>query len=454
MLRSFAPKIQTMKLTHQLFLLIIIVFWNTQSSAQKSLLQSGPMLGYTDMLETMLWVQTTSAAKVQIAYWDKEVNPVSEKKFTDIYSTNKKEGYTAHLVADQVEPGKVYAYQLFINDKPIDLDYPTEFQTQPLWQWRNDPPPFKMAIGSCFYVNETKYDRPGKPYGGDYQIFEALHAQRPDAMLWLGDNTYLREVDWYTRTGFIHRYTHTRSLPELQPLLASTHHYAIWDDHDYGPNDSDRSFVHKALSKEVFKLFWGNPTYGLPGKEGITTSFKFVDMDFFLVDNRTFRNPNQRTSGEQVLIGKDQMEWLIDALVASSAPFKFIAIGGQVLNPSAKHERYVNLCPEERTYLLKRIGEEGIKNVVFLTGDVHHTELSKLETSNGSAIYDLTVSPLTSGVYEADGENRLVVEGTIVNERNFGILEFSGPRTARVMTISVFNSNGEEQWRKEIAAEK
>ncbi|HFA52105.1 MAG TPA: alkaline phosphatase family protein [Bacteroidetes bacterium] len=419
--------------------------------AQKSLLQSGPMLGYTHMAEAMLWVQTKSAAEVQFVYWEKEMP--SEKRHTGVYQTNKKEGFTAHLVADQVEPGKHYEYQLLINKQPIKFDYPTTFQTLPLWQWRTDPPPFKMAIGSCFYVNETKYDRPGKPYGGDYRIFKAIHEQRPDAMLWLGDNTYLREVDFYSRTGYVHRYTHTRSLPELQPLLASTHHYAIWDDHDYGPNDSDRSSVYKDMSKEVFQQFWANPTYGLPGKEGITTFFQWADMDFFLLDNRTFRKPNDRITGKQVLLGSDQMEWLVDALVASHAPFKFVAMGGQFLNPNAKFERYSKLCPEERSYLLRRIEEEGIKNVVFLTGDVHHSEMSKLVLGNGSTVYDLTVSPFTSGVYKADGGNPLLEEGTVVNERNFGILEFSGPREERVMTIRIFNSDGEEKWTKEIVAE-
>ena len=441
-----------MQYTRVLSTCFLLTIFAVLGFTQKTLLQSGPMLGYTDMVESMLWVQTKSAAKVQIAYWEKDT--VSEKKFTDLFFTTKKEAFTAHLIADQVKPGKVYEYQLLINDQPVQFDYPTTFQTQSLWQWRTDPPSFKVAVGSCLYVNEPEYDRPGKPYGGGYQIFETIHAQHPDVMLWLGDNTYLREVDWYTRTGFIHRYTHTRSLSELQPLLASTHHYAIWDDHDYGPNDSDRSSVHKGMAKEIFEMFWANPTYGLPGKEGITSWFEFADMDFFLLDNRTFRNPNQRQTGEQVLLGEHQMEWLIDALVASQSPFKLVCIGGQVLNPRKAHESYANLCPEERTYLLKRIGEEGIKNVVFLTGDVHHSELSKLELSNGSVIYDLTVSPLTSGVYEASPGNSLLEEGTVVNERNFGILEFSGPRTERVMTMHIINSDGVEMWSREIAAEK
>ena len=190
------------------------------------------MVGYSEMKEVMLWVQTNSCAEVQFVYWEKGKPEVSFS--TEVTKTIKKEAYTAHCVADEVLPGKKYEYSLYINGKKIDFDYPTTFQSQTLWQWRTDPPDFKMALGSCTYVNETEYDRPGKPYGSEYFIFDAIHKKQPDAMLWMGDNIYLREVDWSTRTGILHRNTHTRSLPEMQPLLASTHNYAIWDDHDYG----------------------------------------------------------------------------------------------------------------------------------------------------------------------------------------------------------------------------
>lgn len=49
--------------------------------------------------------------------------------------------------------------------------------------------------------------------------------------------------------------THSRSVAELQPFLASTHHYAIWDDHDYGPNDSDRGFYNKIKHCRHFAIF-------------------------------------------------------------------------------------------------------------------------------------------------------------------------------------------------------
>ncbi len=420
--------------------------------AQKALLQSGPMVGYSEMREVLLWVQTKQSAKVQIAYW--EPTQPNQKMMTDAVATQKQTAFTAKLIADQVQPGKRYNYQLLLNDKPVELGYPATFQSQPLWQWRTDAPDFKIALGSCAYVNEPPYDRPGNPYGGDYQVFTSIYQMQPDIMLWLGDNVYLREADWYTRTGILHRYTHSRSLPELQPLLASTHHYAIWDDHDFGPDNSDRSFLHKDKTFEAFQLFWGNPSYGINSKPGITSFFQFNDIDFFLLDNRYHRSPDLRITGESELLGEEQLEWLIDGLVNSKAPFKMIAIGGQVLSTAAVHENYIHFYAEERDYLLKRIEEENIKNVIFLTGDRHHTELSQLVNNKGNTIFDLTVSPLTSGTStNVETTNLLRVEGTLVQQRNFGWLEFSGKHSERILTMRIFDANGKELWNRSIRSQ-
>ncbi len=431
-----------------LFFLLIVLY----SSAQQSLLQSGPMVGYSQMKEVLLWVQTTEPATVHFEYWEK--GKEDQKNKTAQKLTTKAEAFTAKLLADQLEPGMAYEYDVFINDQLLSFTYPTEFHTQALWQWRTDPPNFKLAIGSCAYVNETRYDRPGKPYGGNYEIFEAIHGKRPDAMIWMGDNTYLREVDWFSETGIMHRYTHTRSLPEMQPLLASTHHYAIWDDHDFGPNDSDRSFIHKDLTTKAFELFWGNPSFGLPHHPGITTFFQFSDMEFFLIDNRYFRKPNRRSTGENILLGEAQIQWLIDGLANSRAPFKFVVVGGQFLNTYEGYENFINVSKEERAYILSMIEQEGIKNVIFLTGDRHHSELSAFKNGVGNMIYDITVSPLTAGAARnPEKDNKLRVENTLVTQRNFGILEFSGPRDARKMTVTIFDVSGEELWSKVIESQ-
>lgn len=423
--------------------------------AQKSLLQSGPMLGYSDMMEVMLWVQTTSEAEVQIMYAAQSEPKV--KYFTKKIMTIADNAYATHLLADKVVPSQTYDYQLIINGKAVKLDYPTTFKSQTLWQWRNDPPPFKVALGSCNYINEAEYDRPGKGYGGEYDIYKKIYEQQPDMMLWLGDNTYLREVDWFTKTGILHRYTHTRSVKELQPLLATTNHYAIWDDHDFGPNDSDRSFIHKGKTKAAFDLFWANPKPHFTSElnQGITNYARYNDVDFFFLDNRYFRTPNENKGAEnRTMLGAEQLEWLIDALVGSKATFKMVVIGGQVLSTAKVFETYANLYPKERVYLLTRIAEEEIKNVVFVDGDRHHTELSKIVNFNGNTVYDLTCSPLTSGsgsIREEVNKNR--VEGTLVVDRNFGLLSFSGTYKERKMLIQIFDSEGKELWQQEILRE-
>ncbi|MCB0635340.1 MAG: alkaline phosphatase D family protein, partial [Lewinella sp.] len=207
----------------------------------------------------------------------------------------------------------------------------------------------------------------------------------------------------------------------------------------------------KDMTLEAFQLFWGNPSYGVNRQGGITSFFQWGDIDFFLLDNRYFRTPNYRETAERTILGEDQLEWLIDALTASRAPFKMVAIGGQVLNTAAVYETYVNLAPEERGYLLRRIEEEGITGVIFLSGDRHHTELSHYVNAAGHAVYDLTVSPLTSGSGTSRDEvNDLREPGTMVIARNFGLLTFSGPFRERQLLIQILNPEGEELWQYTI----
>ncbi|MEO6037111.1 MAG: alkaline phosphatase D family protein [Saprospiraceae bacterium] len=417
-------------------------------------LQSGPMLGYVDMFEALLWVQTKGPAEVSITYWDLEHADLPYH--TASLRTAADNGFTAKLIADQLQPGKGYGYRIMLDGMAVTLPYPTTFKTQPLWQHRTDPPAFTVATGSCAYVNEPEYDRPGKPYGSDYQIFTSIAQQKPDLMVWLGDNLYYREPDWNTRTGMLHRYTHARSLPELQALLAAAPQYAIWDDHDFGPNDSDGTWIHKDESWEVFRSFWGNPTFGLPGQKGCTTRFQYADMDFFLLDNRYFRSPDKcLTCPNRSLLGKEQLEWFLAALASSTAPFKLVAIGGQVVTTNDADETCFHYYPAERDTILARIEREHIKGVVFLTGDRHFTELSAMKNKAGNWVYDLTTSPFTAGPFSdaaTKAPNDFRVAGTVVEGHNFSMLRFSGPRKDRQLEISVYGANGNPLWNKTIVS--
>ncbi|MBD0259903.1 MAG: alkaline phosphatase D family protein, partial [Cytophagales bacterium] len=156
-------------------------------------------------------------------------------------------------------------------------------------------------------------------------------------------------------------------------------------------------------------------------------------------------------AGPRPLLGDAQLQWLVDALTYSRAPFKFVVIGSQVLNPVEQEDSYA-FYPQERDKLLEAIAAAKIPGVIFLDGDRHFTSLTKLERPGTYPLYDITISPLTAGTYSPKENNTLLVPGTLVTDRNFALMEVSGPRTDRVLTIRVLDAADKERWTRQIKA--
>ncbi|WP_420574481.1 alkaline phosphatase D family protein [Kordia sp.] len=430
------------------FFTVLCLLFTFVSIAQQNLLQSGPMVGYSDFREALIWVQTTAPANVKIGYFTEG----ETEKFTETVSTTTQGDLIAKLTPNEVDYGKTYTYKLYINDVYIPRDYKLEFQTQTLWQFRTDPPNFKIALGSCSFINEKKDDRP-KPYGGKYQIFNSILDKNPDLMLWVGDNMYLRTPDFMTNTGIRHRYRHTRATKELQALLGSVHHYATWDDHDFGPNDADRSYVNKKLTEQTFNDYWGNLNTNAAGNGGVMQHFAWNDVEFFMLDDRYHRAPNRDPNKDKAYLGKQQLDWLIDALTSSRATFKVIINGGQVISDVAKFENYATY-PTEHAELLKRLNDSRIEGVIFISGDRHHTEISRLERKDAYPLIDITCSPLTAGTHSPRDEgNTRQVQGKTFYNRNFGIIDVSGKRRERTLLLTIYDSDGNKAFDYTIKAQ-
>jgi alkaline phosphatase D len=428
-----------------------LFFWCTLIVlSQNSLLKSGPMLGYSDYNEVLIWIQTHEAAEVVISYSDSKGNTNKTLPF----STTKSEDFIAKIFPGPLEYGEKYTYDIFINDQKLDFEYSLEFEALQLWQYRMDPPDFSFALGSCFYANDEKDDRPGKPYGSGYKIFNSILEKDPNFMVWIGDNVYLRVPDFLTETGLEYRYAHARQVEALQPLLASVHHYAIWDDHDYGPNNADKSYANKKITERLFNNYWGNLNTNVVGNGGITSHFLWNDVEFFLLDNRYHRDSNDLMASDKSYFGKAQIDWLINALATSRASFKVVVSGGQIVSDAAKFENYATY-PKEREFLLQQLNENKIEGVLFITGDRHHTEISRMERQGAYPLIDITCSPLTSGTYSPRDEgNSYLVKDKTFYDHNFGIIEVTGKRKQRNLKLTIYNSEGNKVWDYSIDAKE
>lgn len=442
---------------HRLAAGFICLFFFVASFAQQF---AGPMLGPVSHRTASVWVgaDRQTDASIVVEVWLSGAKPA--KPMQAILRANTvARGQTVfypswHYEIVGLEPGSTYQYEVR-QLKPSALKLGGgSFTTQTLFQWRTPAPDFSFIAGSCAYFNEPAYDRPGPAYGTENGIFETMANERQAAfMLWLGDNWYTRDVDYTNEWGLWYRAFKDRSQPVLKSLLSAMPHIAIWDDHDYGPNDYGASYTLKSTSREVFRQFWRNPTYGQE-EEGIYTRYQYNDIDLFMLDDRWWRSfddlpdsINGRPNANKHMLGRRQLDWLKQELLYSKInpfiSFRFIVIGSQVMNPGSPYDKLKDF-PAEYNELLNFIRYEKIPGVIFLNGDRHHSEVLKVEEEGMYPLYEITCSPLTSGTHKFSGteaNNKWRIVG-VDQKHNYGHFSIAGSRGNRQLTVIFKGADG------------
>jgi alkaline phosphatase D len=435
-----------MKKLWLIFYFIPILFAQAQPLKSGDIV-SGPMLGDVELRTAIIWVQVSPEIhSVVLEYWkDGQPDKIIQKAYAGPLGG---EFNPIQLEIGSLDVNSHYQYRFVLNH--VRSNVRGSFHTKELWQWRKPAPDFSFLSGSCAYFNETLYDRPGKPYGGDPIIFESMARDSASFMLWLGDNWYTREVDFMSDWGLWYRASRDRSEPVLKNLLKVMPQYAIWDDHDFGPDNSGSSYGLKDVSRQIFMKYWCNPFYG-EDQKGTYSQISFSDVDFFLTDDRYFRSADEfedsisnKPNPAKQFFGEKQMNWLQDALVQSRAIFKIIVVGSQVLNPLSTDEGLYNYSFEYHQ-LMDFLSRNHIKGVLFLTGDRHHSEIIKSVRPGNYDLYDITVSPLTSGVARVKGSeinNPARVQGSLVEQRNYAKISVNGLNNDRILQVQFRGMDG------------
>lgn len=429
--------------------LVVHSFGQDNLSQASGQLLSGPMVGHTTSSMASIWVETDQPSEVKIHYWVESGSMPIFQRFAQ-GRTDEDAPHTGTIKLEDLPARGLVHYELEIDGKAIR---PQTVQSFILMPDAESLPDFKVAFASC--INTIRV--PLQP------IWTQVAIYRPDALFLIGDNNYMpmrtsayeaSESTVKFALGRYHRYL--RDVPGLRSVLATTPTYGIWDDHDFGPNNSDRTFKWRDLSLDLFKKYWPNPAAGTAETAGIFHSFRIADVEFFMLDDRYYRDPNE-AADRTTMLGAGQLAWLKEKLKASTATFKVLVNGHTMTIDRGDSGEYWENFGTEREDFFNWMFSERINGVFFLSGDWHVGSLSRIDFSKeGYPLYELISS--NAGVHSVEGDahqyrqNRQLTghnrqfDGPIVNDLldyNFGLLEFAGEKGNRSVTLQLIDDRGE-----------
>jgi len=185
---------------------------------------------------------------------------------------------TAKIKFDQLKPNSTYKLQLHNNK---ELEKTINFTTQSELKTIKD---FSIITGSCGFT-PIGWRKLFFPFL-NLKIYSTMQQAKAEFMLWLGDTVYYIKDDSQSRK--VRRHILYRQEEKLMQFLESTPQIAMWDDHDFGPNNADGSYKNKASTLSVFNQFWPNPK--AVETDGMYFKVSKYDVDFFILDNRSYSN--------------------------------------------------------------------------------------------------------------------------------------------------------------------
>jgi alkaline phosphatase D len=327
--------------------------------------------------------------------------------------------------------------------------------------------------GSCKTApNDTKKnirflwgsDTAGQSFGinkgwGGMKIFKSMLLRSPDFFINTGDNIYADipiqstiRLDenrvWnniiteekshiaQTLADFRGNYRYNLLDDNYRRFIASTAVLSTWDDHEtlnnWYPGEilDDERYANKnvdILSAYARKAFFEyTPIRQDPSApDKIYRSFNYGPLlDIFILDLRSHRGPNTETTQTSPnemskILGGNQLEWLKNGLRNSKAQWKVIVssqpIGLIIEDGRGSYDGIANYDGKplgrelEIANLLAFLSQNNVKNIVFLTGDVHYAaaiyyspEKAQFKTFN--PFYEFISGPLNAGTF---GPNKL-----------------------------------------------
>lgn len=318
--------------------------------------------------------------------------------------------------------------------------------------------PKAYIVGSCRYLRMTA-GVASLPHLGDRifaSISQLIEGAQPaiSATLMTGDQIYVDDLNLIAPDreykDILSKYRAAFSQPNIKHLMSGTSTYMILDDHEIEDNwpanagKSDGELYRNAMAAYELYQVSHSPAHELTDNGQVNRSklehywyqFSDGDIEWFVTDSRTRRN---LSADDRRILDEAQEQALLKWLINSPARVKFVVTSVMFYPDRKVHgDDAWKAFPEQRLRLLETIRTRHIKNVVFISGDVHGSLTSRLTHSEASdfEVHTIVSSPLCNSkllpyakastfildqplVTTAAGDYRHELTSTVISEDNF-----------------------------------
>ena len=393
----------------------------------------GPLLGNVSGTTASFWVRTATQASIEVTVADAGSGKIVAT--SKAVESDPDEDFTAVANVSGLNPETKYAYTIKLNGNDCVMENKQEFRTLPA---KGTKSKFAIAFGGgAGYVPPNE------------RMWNTIGSFDPQAILLFGDNVYIDDPE----SVVMQQYTYHRrqSRPEWRKLTATSPVFTIWDDHDFGTDDSwggadiDIPFWKKDWVFPIFRQNWANPGYGGGDEQpGCWYSFHIGDVDFIMLDCRYYRtDPKKKSKEEKTMLGPVQKKWLKKQLASCQGTFKII--GSSVpwdFRTKGDSLDTWNGYKEEHEEILSFLESEKIEGVVLMSADRHRSDAWKIARPNGYDLYEFNSSRLTNQHVHPTMED----QGAIFsyNEpQSFGLVTFDTTLKDPQVTYDVVNIDGQ-----------
>jgi len=341
----------------------------------KAFLHAGPLVGHVTDTTARLWAKASN--QTTLSFKIGEAEDLANGRVVEGPALEADASFTGQVEVTGLKPSTRYHYVPLLDGEAALAAPNPSFITAPA---ADAPGKLRVAFGSCVGP---------RGYAAAAAFGEMAERRNFDLLLMLGDNHYgdTTNPDLLRDHLFMHR-----KVGGFEKLIRHTPTYAIWDDHDFGPNNSDGTAQGKADSLAVFRQWWANSAYGEPQNPGCYYRFSHSGIDFFMLDVRYYRTPNKTPDdGTKTMLGEGQLAWLKSGLAESRAKFKVVGSGSewQTLTQPDCWSSFAR----ERQDIFDHITDKNIEGVVLLSGDRHFTAGYQVQNRH----LEFTSGPLGSG---------------------------------------------------------